>query len=52
MAYETVSQEQKAIVLQERAELARANVLDAFAAFLRLNVAQAEVHCWWCCGEG
>jgi len=31
-----------AITVRDRAELATADILDAFAAFLRLNVAQGD----------
>ncbi len=32
----------QALVTKERADLARSTILDAFAAFLRLNVAQGD----------
>ena len=35
-----------AMIVRDRAELATADILDAFAAFLRLNVARAELHGW------
>jgi hypothetical protein len=44
--------ETTAMTVRDRAELAPADILDAFAAFLRLNVAQAKLHGCRCCGGG
>ena len=44
--------ETTAMITRDRAELATRDILDAFASFLRLNVAQAELHGWRCCGGG
>jgi hypothetical protein len=47
-----VMTETTALTVRDRTDLTTADILDAFASFLRLNVAQAELHGWRCWGGG